>query len=42
MLAVRVVDDLDAAIAHIRRYGSNHTEIIVTETTPTRRPSCAA
>jgi glutamate-5-semialdehyde dehydrogenase len=31
VLAVRVVDDLDAAIAHIRRYGSNHTEIIVTE-----------
>jgi len=31
VLAVRVVDDLDAAIAHIRRHGSNHTEIIVTE-----------
>jgi glutamate-5-semialdehyde dehydrogenase len=31
ILAVRVVDDLDAAIAHIRRYGSNHTEVIVTE-----------
>jgi glutamate-5-semialdehyde dehydrogenase len=31
VLAVRVVEDLDAAIAHIRRYGSNHTEIIVTE-----------
>ena len=31
VLAVRVVDDLDAAIAHIRRYGSDHTEIIVTE-----------
>ena len=31
VLAVRVVDDLDAAIAHIRRYGSDHTESIVTE-----------
>jgi glutamate-5-semialdehyde dehydrogenase len=31
VLAVRVVDDLDAAIAHIRRYGSDHTEIIVTQ-----------
>jgi len=30
ILAVRVVDDLDAAIAHIRRFGSNHTEVIVT------------
>jgi glutamate-5-semialdehyde dehydrogenase len=31
ILAVRVVDDLDAAIEHIRRYGSNHTEVIVTQ-----------
>ena len=31
LLAVRVVDDMDAAIAHIRRWGSNHTEVIVTE-----------
>ncbi len=31
ILAVRVVDDLEAAIAHIRHYGSSHTEIIVTE-----------
>jgi glutamate-5-semialdehyde dehydrogenase len=30
VLSVRVVDDLDAAIAHIRRYGSGHTEAIVT------------
>jgi glutamate-5-semialdehyde dehydrogenase len=28
--AVKVVDDLDAAIRHIERYGSNHTEAIVT------------
>jgi glutamate-5-semialdehyde dehydrogenase len=30
ILAVRVVDSMDAAIDHIRRYGSDHTEIIVT------------
>jgi glutamate-5-semialdehyde dehydrogenase len=30
ILAVRVVDDLAAAIEHIERYGSNHTEAIVT------------
>jgi glutamate-5-semialdehyde dehydrogenase len=30
ILAVRVVDDLAAAIAHIERYGSDHTESIVT------------
>jgi glutamate-5-semialdehyde dehydrogenase len=30
VLSVRVVDDLDGAIAHIRRYGSGHTEAIVT------------
>lgn len=30
VLAVRVVPDLDAAIAHIRHYGSDHTEVIAT------------
>jgi glutamate-5-semialdehyde dehydrogenase len=30
VLAVKVVDDMSAAIAHLRRYGSMHTEIIVT------------
>ena len=30
ILAVRVVDSLDEAIAHIRRYGSDHTEVIAT------------
>jgi glutamate-5-semialdehyde dehydrogenase len=29
-LAVGVVDDLDGAIAHIDRYGSGHSEVIVT------------
>ncbi len=29
VLAVRIVDDLDAAIAHINRYGSHHTDAIV-------------
>ena len=31
ILAVKVVDDLDAAVAHIQKYGSDHTEIIVTK-----------
>ncbi len=30
ILAVRVVDDLDAAMDHIDQYGSQHTEVIVT------------
>ena len=30
ILAVRVVDDLGEAIAHIRRHGSDHTEVIAT------------
>jgi glutamate-5-semialdehyde dehydrogenase len=29
-LSVAVVDDIDAAIAHIGRYGSGHSEVIVT------------
>lgn len=28
VLAIRIVDGLDHAMAHIRRYGSNHTEVI--------------
>ncbi|MFA5700997.1 MAG: glutamate-5-semialdehyde dehydrogenase [Desulfuromonas sp.] len=31
ILAVRVVDDMDEAIAHINRHGSLHTEVIVTD-----------
>jgi len=30
VIAIRIVDDLPAAIAHIRRFGSDHTEVIVT------------
>ncbi len=30
ILAVRIVDDLDAALSHINRYGSGHSEAIVT------------
>jgi glutamate-5-semialdehyde dehydrogenase len=33
-LAVRVVDSLDAAVAHIRLWGSGHTEAIVTRSLP--------
>jgi glutamate-5-semialdehyde dehydrogenase len=29
-IAVAVVDDLDAALAHIRRYSTQHTESIIT------------
>lgn len=31
VIAVRVVDSLEEAIAHIRRHGSDHTEVIATE-----------
>src|SRR5690606_41851452 len=31
MLSVRVVDGIDAAVAHVARYGSQHTESIITE-----------
>ena len=37
VLAVRVVDDLDAAIAHIRRHGSGLAEAIVTSSLPNAR-----
>jgi len=30
VLAVRAVDDLDAAVTHVHRFGSNHTDVIVT------------
>jgi len=31
ILAIRIVDNLDEAIVHINRYGSQHTDAIVTE-----------
>jgi len=36
-LAARVVDSDHAAMNHISEYGSNHTEVIVTDTLPTAR-----
>lgn len=40
-LAVRVVDDLEAAIAHINRYGSHHTDSIASRNADTCRRFCA-
>ncbi|MBA85792.1 MAG: glutamate-5-semialdehyde dehydrogenase [Rhodobacteraceae bacterium] len=31
IIAAKVVDDVDGAIAHIRQYGSNHTDCVITE-----------
>ncbi len=31
ILAIKVVEDIDAAISHIRNFGSNHTDCILTE-----------
>ncbi|MCT8160384.1 glutamate-5-semialdehyde dehydrogenase [Pseudoruegeria sp. SHC-113] len=31
IIAAKVVEDVDGAIAHIRQYGSNHTDCILTE-----------
>ncbi|MBI2708648.1 MAG: glutamate-5-semialdehyde dehydrogenase [Actinobacteria bacterium] len=39
-LAVRVVDSLDDAVAHITRYGSGHSEAIVTESLPSAQRFC--
>src|SRR5210317_824495 len=36
IIAARVVDDVDMAIAHIATYGSNHTDCIMTENITTR------
>lgn len=35
IIAIKVVPDLDAALAHIARYGSRHTEVIATESPAT-------
>ena len=37
VLAVRIVDDVDAAMQHIARYGSSHTDAIVTDNISTAR-----
>lgn len=42
VLAVRVVDDLGAAIEHIRRHGSDHTEVIATRDEEAARRFVAA
>ena len=42
ILAVRVVDDLEQAIVHIRRYGSDHTEVIATRDETAARRFVAA
>jgi glutamate-5-semialdehyde dehydrogenase len=41
-LSARVVDSLDDAIAHIRRYGSGHSETIVTRSLAAAREFTAA
>jgi glutamate-5-semialdehyde dehydrogenase len=42
ILSVKVVADLDEAVAHIRRYGSQHTEAIVTNDLAASRRFTAA
>ena len=37
IIAARVVPDMEAAIEHIRSYGSNHTDCIITENVETAR-----
>ncbi|HPN33712.1 MAG TPA: glutamate-5-semialdehyde dehydrogenase [bacterium] len=37
ILSVRVVKDVNAAVAHIEQHGSDHTEVIVTENLTTAR-----
>jgi glutamate-5-semialdehyde dehydrogenase len=37
ILAVKVVSDLDAAVAHIARHGSGHTDAIITTNTAAAR-----
>ncbi|MDD4098258.1 MAG: glutamate-5-semialdehyde dehydrogenase [Lentisphaeria bacterium] len=37
ILSIRVVEDLDQAIAHINRHGSGHTDVIITGSEPAAR-----
>ncbi len=41
IIAVKLVDGVDDAISHIRRYGSNHTESILTENDATAARFCS-
>ncbi len=34
ILSIRIVDDMDDAIDHIAQHGSNHTDVIITESLP--------
>jgi glutamate-5-semialdehyde dehydrogenase len=36
ILSIRVVDDLDTAVDHIAKYGSQHTDAIVNDLVPNR------
>ena len=36
-IAIRTVDDFDGALEHIKRFGSGHTEVIVTENDQTAK-----
>ena len=37
IVAIRIVDSLDDAIAHVEKYGSHHTDAIVTDSLPAAR-----
>ncbi|MEY4516811.1 MAG: hypothetical protein RL180_1157, partial [Pseudomonadota bacterium] len=37
VLAIKVIDGVDAAIDHINQYGSHHTDVIITENFSTAR-----
>ena len=41
IISVKVVASLDEAIAHINRYGSHHTDAIVTDSHADASASCA-
>ena len=39
-MSIRVVEGLEAAEAHVNRYGSHHTDVIVTESTEAASHFC--